>query len=102
MESMVAFPTPPPPKSLHAQSWGEPIRCGGQGPVQKAPGHPAAQRVSALGLRECVKDTTQSNNVIPGGSAGLVETYEEVAGPGGFQGNSINSTSAPKPAKAAT
>lgn len=76
------------------QSWGEPIRCGGQGPVQKAPGHPAAQRVSALGLWECVKDTTQSN-VIPEGSAWLVETYEEVAGPGGFQGNSINSTSAP-------
>lgn len=29
----------------------------------------------------------QSNNAIPGGSTGLGETCEEVAGPWGFQGN---------------
>lgn len=44
----------------------------------------------------------QSNNVIPAGSAGLGETCEEVAGPVGFQGNLISSTSAPQKARAGT
>lgn len=36
----------------------------------------------------------QSSAIVLGGSAGLRETYKEAAGPLGFQGNLISSTSA--------
>lgn len=44
----------------------------------------------------------QSNNVVPGGSTGLLEACGEVAGPAGFQGNLISSTLALQKARTGT
>lgn len=105
MESVVThFPSPHPQRpSLQRATvggWGGQICRGGGGALCKL-GHSAHRRCLHLDCDSARGMLPQSNNAIPGGSTGLVETKEEAARPMGFQGNLISSTCVRQKARAA-